>query len=229
MRPQFWRNACGKEHWITRLFGRICEPSRAALGAAKWIALLGDTRASLSPLPENAKARTIRGICGQLSLPLFGTSDRPSASLRMCGDIYRLDLNKSPESYQQWVMSLKRACLARRKSARAITASGCLYWPTATAMDARAADTLTPKRSICPQCERELAPAYEDGLVAEFGIGANGEDVADSSRECDKRRVRQRSFERKQKETPDERDCDLGAFPAKPRRRKRLETRAGKP
>jgi phage protein D len=32
----------------------------------------------------------------------------------MCGDIYRLDLSKSPATFNEWATRLKRGCLARR-------------------------------------------------------------------------------------------------------------------
>lgn len=144
MRPQFWRNAWKKTPWIARLFGRIYEPLTANLGLEKWIASLGDIRANLSLLPEKDLPIKTHAICGQLLLPSFGKLDLPSVSLKMSEDIYLLDLKKSQMTYNEWDTRLKQACLARRKSVLHTIESAFSYWPTATTMDAGAAETITP-------------------------------------------------------------------------------------
>jgi hypothetical protein len=102
----------------------------------KWIASLADTHANLSVRQDTDAGKLIPDTCGQLLLPLFEPLNRQCASSKTSEDIYLLDSMKSQEIYNKWATRLKRGCLQRRKSVRAITESDSSYWPTATAMDA---------------------------------------------------------------------------------------------
>jgi hypothetical protein len=116
---------------MTRLFGRICDPSTAELGVAKWIALLADTHVSLSALSEKNSPNAIQDISGRQSRASYPKYSRPSASSRTSPDIYDLASSQSQMTYAQWVIALRQACLQRRKSARRTDGKGSLSWPTA--------------------------------------------------------------------------------------------------
>jgi hypothetical protein len=180
MRAQFWQSAWKKDRWIARLFGQICEPSTAKRFVEKWIASLGDTRVSLSPRPVTNSAPPTQDTCGQLYLPLFEISGRPSASLKMSGDIYLLDSSRLRTTYSEWAMRLKRACLARRKSAPRTTASGCSYWPTILAnsgngVSGRELALGDPKKRLGVAVQFWRTPMASDGMggTEEFALGQN--------------------------------------------------------
>ena len=115
---------------MTRLYGRICEPSTAARGVASWIASLAAIRASRSPSPGGARARTTPGTCGR-------TSPASSASVGQNGCFWKTspiistsDIGRSEKSWKNWATGLRKDCSRRRKSARRIFANGSSCWPT---------------------------------------------------------------------------------------------------
>lgn len=71
-----WSRACKTVPWMTRLSGRILQPSIASRGAASWIASLLAPRAReiLSPAKENSKTTT--GTSGRPRGESYGTWDR---------------------------------------------------------------------------------------------------------------------------------------------------------
>lgn len=134
--PLSWRGWKTRP-WIRLLLPTILNPSRADRGVASWIASLRDTRASPSVSPENGSEPRTPGISGPTLPESSLKSSRPSAFSRMSGTIYEMDLSRSGMTFSQWVIRLRRACLARKKSALHTAANGSLFWPTPTAAQAR--------------------------------------------------------------------------------------------
>lgn len=144
-RSQDWSRRCGKASFLRLLSGAMPGPSTAARGAASWMASLAASRASLTALPAGDAAPTIRATYGRspdassCSPVLGGVSSRtsPACSPRRRGSAPAP--SASGETYKDWVSRLRADFSARRKSARATSASGCSSsaWPTATARDHR--------------------------------------------------------------------------------------------
>ena len=125
-----WSQRLRKASWLSKLCGRICEPSRQKDFEDALISSLRATRASRSvpPASEKAKATTdtfgriLRESCGQLNL--FGASSRTSPAT--CP----LDSPQFTEAYEIWVTKLRQDCLQRQSAVRRTDGSDCLFWPT---------------------------------------------------------------------------------------------------
>ncbi len=115
---------------MTRLYGRICEPSMAARGVASWIASLAATRASPSPSPGGAGARTIPATCGRTSRGSSASAARNGCFWRTSPIISTSAIGRSDKSWKTWATGLRKDCSRRRKLARRIFASGSSCWPT---------------------------------------------------------------------------------------------------
>ena len=133
MPSSYWRRRWKAEHWIRLLYGRICDPSMARLGVARWISCLRDTRANLSASRDPERGRMILATCGRTSEESSGNVDRPSSSSKTSLAICRLEDTKSSETFKAWTIALRRASSQRRKSAHLIDASGSSSWPTVNA------------------------------------------------------------------------------------------------
>ena len=144
-----WTRAWKNKPWLMRLSGRICEPSTAARGVARFIASLPDIPASLSALRASDLALTIPGISGRTcgaslakwdrntcswktsQATLFSDSTQclahlPKTGLMRCGQLYGLPT---------W--------------APAISAFAYSVWPTANAGDGtRGIQTPDGKRGL---------------------------------------------------------------------------------
>lgn len=131
LRPPSWRGWKTRP-WITRLSGLMLNPSTAAYGVARFISSLPDIPASLSPPAAFAAAATIPGTCGQMSAASLENASLNGCSARTSRDIWTVDLKRSPGSYREWVLTLKRACSLRRKLARPTSGTGSSFWPTPT-------------------------------------------------------------------------------------------------
>jgi len=133
MPSSYWRKRWKAEHWIQLLYGRICDPSMARLGVARWISCLRDTRANLSASQDPERGRTILVTCGHTSEGSSGNVDRHSSSSKTWPAICRLEDTKSSETFKAWAIALRRASSLRRKSAHRTEENGSSSWPTVNA------------------------------------------------------------------------------------------------
>jgi len=130
-RPLSWRG-WQTRRWITRLSGLMLRHSTAARGAARWISLLPDIRASHSALQASAGARKTRDTSGRTSPASSGRCGRGSCSVKTSRGISAWDFPRSHESYREWVSQSGLACSRRQKRARPISGEGSSFWPTPT-------------------------------------------------------------------------------------------------
>lgn len=130
MPAKSWRRAWLKARWMSRLFGRISEPSTADRGVASWIGSLAVTRASLSATPESVAGRTILDIFGPTSLASLKRRSRASVFSRTCRDTFLWGSERSQRTLSEWTLKLRRDCTRRRKLAHRTTASDSSSWPT---------------------------------------------------------------------------------------------------
>lgn len=132
-----WLRAWRKVAWMQRLFGRIFDPSTAALGVASWISSLAASRAPTSRTqgsePDSSKASTPRS--GSSSPASFARWDQASFSWRTS----HLSLfGGSIEFLETWPPSgsmRNGTCSARPKSARPTFESDSSSWPTPVASE----------------------------------------------------------------------------------------------
>ena len=133
-----WSATWKREGWLRRLCGRICTPSTRDRGVALWMESLAATRASRSVLREGSGVRPTSATSGRASQRSLVPSVRLGASLRTSLDTSDWDSELFETIFDQWATRLRRDCLLRQKSARAIRGSGCSssrLWPTAVAQD----------------------------------------------------------------------------------------------
>ena len=127
---RYWRRALTTATWISRLCGRIYEPSMAAHGVERWIALLAATRASLSRSQERDSEPPTPATSGRTSPESLERSSPSSASSRMSLGTYETDFERFGMTFEEWVTQLRRACLQRRKSGHRTSARGSTFWQT---------------------------------------------------------------------------------------------------
>lgn len=147
LRPRSWRGWQTRP-WIARLSGTMLPILTASHGAAWWISSMAAIRANPSALLEKSWATKTQDICGRTSPASCVKSNRPSVSSKMSPDIYDWALNKSMMTFDQWVTALRQGCLQRKKSVRRTSGKDCLFWPTATAMDAKVKFARSPDKMI---------------------------------------------------------------------------------
>jgi hypothetical protein len=115
--PLSWRGWKTRP-WIGRLFGTILRPSMAARGAEQWIALLQESRASLTASRDRKRVTRMSARSGRSSSESSRNASQLSFSLRMS----RLSSNTSSQSgvaYQGWASrSHRRYYKPRRASER---------------------------------------------------------------------------------------------------------------
>lgn len=150
----FYR-AWKKGGWIRRLFGRMSNPSTAALGVASWISSLAVTRANLSASPESAEESTILGTYGPASPESSERSIPSPVSLKTSPAIYPSGSTLSPESFKQWAIGLRRVYSQRKKSAPLTRERGCLSSPLPTIESPRWG---TPTTRDWKACKNANAP-----------------------------------------------------------------------
>lgn len=141
--PQSWSRVLKKESLTTRQFGKICEPSTADRGVARFIASLEDTPASPSPRSDACSATKTPDISGQTSNESSRRSSQQPASSRTSLTIYVWALNKSTMTFDKWVTALRRACSARKKSVLHTSENDSLFWATPTTADATKGRTVS--------------------------------------------------------------------------------------
>lgn len=121
--------------FLERLSGMTLPRSEADHGVRAWISSMAATHASRSVLPVSASARRTRATSGPPSPVWLARPGPDYASLRTSPDIYDLDLSRSRMTFEQWVIALRRACSARKKSAHHSVESGYSSWQTPSVAD----------------------------------------------------------------------------------------------
>lgn len=130
-RPLSWRGWQTRP-WLRLLFGTICDPLTANLGAAAFISSLPDIHASPSRSPVSDRENMIRDTCGPKSRESSGKSNRNGVSLKTSPAISPLVCQTSLATFGEWASGLLRASNQRLKSAQATGAIACSFWPTPT-------------------------------------------------------------------------------------------------
>ena len=146
--PTSWLRAWKMKPWMKPLFGRIYEPSMAALGVASWMASLEVTRASRSAMPESVMEQTTLDISGQRSFDFSVRSGQPGASLKMSEGTLPRDSTSSTETFKTLVIALKQEYSARKRSAQAIRERDYSSWPTAVKQDSASSGRHTTETGI---------------------------------------------------------------------------------
>jgi len=174
--PRFWFGVWNRERWMTRLCGRICEPSMADRGAASWIASLRAIRASRFQPRVSDLARMIRDTFGLTSDESWMRLARRICSARMLEATSLWDSSKSPENYTTWAVRLLRRWSARQTWRLRIAGSGSSFWPTIRGEDSEscgqhpgATDSLNATASMWP------TPCGMTGMDKNGKSGAGGE------------------------------------------------------
>lgn len=135
-----WSQRCSKVSWLRALCGAMPEPLTANLGAASWMASLAASRASRTASPGESAAATMPATSGarhdaSSCRPARGlSSSKTSPECSRRGMTKSLEPSGFGETYASWVSRLRADCSARRKLARAMSASASSSsaWPTAT-------------------------------------------------------------------------------------------------
>ena len=137
-RPRSWRGWKSRRA-AARLFGTMREPSHPDGGAAELEAWLTSsqqaTHASPSLPPADVLAERMLATFGRRAVALLRASNRPSCFSKTSRATCLWGRGKSFGIVRDSATALRRACIARRKWARRIFASGCLSWASANAMD----------------------------------------------------------------------------------------------
>lgn len=118
---------------MTRLFGRIYEPSVAIRGVESWIASLAVIRASRSVAPAVERARRTLATSGPRSLSCLDRYGQPLLFSRMSTDTYVWASAKSTRTWKTWVTGLRQDCLQRTKLALLMRGLAFSLWPTPNA------------------------------------------------------------------------------------------------
>lgn len=143
-----WLRAWKMKPWMKPLFGRIYEPSTAALGVASWMASLEVTRASRSAMPESVMEQTTLGISGQRSFDFSVRSGQHGASSKMSEGTLPRDSTSSTETFKTLVIALKQEYSARKRLAQATRERDYSSWPTAVKQDSASSGRHTTETGI---------------------------------------------------------------------------------
>lgn len=133
-----WSRRCDRVSWMTRLSGAMPEPSTAALGVARWIALLAEFPASLTPSPAGGSARRTSATSGPTLAASSYKRARGSSSSRTSRECSRpAGPSEFGETFADLASRLRSDYSARKRSARAtsVSESSSSRWPTAQARD----------------------------------------------------------------------------------------------
>lgn len=168
---------------MQHLFGLICEPSTADLGAASWIASLAATRASPSVSPVLAEGLTTPATCGLILPALSAKSDPGDASSKTSPGTSRWDSMRSARTYSRWAIALRLEYSQRPKPELPTEGNGCSSWPTASVADSRNSRNSTAGRTS-PNSEHSVGDTLCDAIVTRWasprtsdtnGIGLHGD------------------------------------------------------
>ena len=130
-----WSLKWKRDSWTRHLSGRILRPSHGPSFVAAWTSSLGAIHASHSAPPGSDSVPTIPATFGHSSQTELDLCDPDSASLRTSRDTSALDSAQSLKNWQALVTRRRGEYLARVKSVRPTSASGCSSWPTASASE----------------------------------------------------------------------------------------------
>lgn len=128
-----WSQRLRRASWLSRLCGRICEPSRQSDFEDALISSFRAIRANHFRSQASVKEPTIPDTFGRLllessrQLSLFGASSRTSP------DTLASDSPTFIAAYEIWVTKLRLDCLQRQSAARLTSGNGSLSWPTVRA------------------------------------------------------------------------------------------------
>lgn len=168
MQQRYWSRAWKKGGWIRRLSGLTLEPSTLEHGVARWIASCRETPASLTVV-QGAGA----GGKTSVGLPIASSTHSTAAGLivssaKTSRGMLTDKSNISPRHWKHWVAALRSEYSARRKSARARSASAYSSWPTATVMDAHGARNRTSGRTN-PESQHHDGITLLDAILIHLG------------------------------------------------------------
>lgn len=125
--------------WIGRLCGTISNPSTAARGVDSWISSLAGTHANRSALPGSSLGPMIQDTFGLTFSALCEKSALDGFSSRTLQLTLALDSTPCYPTFTALATALRQGSLARRKSARPTSGSGCSSsenWPTVRSHEA---------------------------------------------------------------------------------------------
>lgn len=147
-RAQTWSASWKRDSWMKRLCGQIPEPLTAEHGVGCWIASLQAIPASHSLPPASDLEQEIQDTFGPAFAASLRTHARTSFSLRTFLDTLPLALQGSAEISKGLGTALRLDYSRRLKSARLRNGSGCSFWPTPAAGNAKNTRSITAQRSI---------------------------------------------------------------------------------
>ena len=133
MRLRDWYRRWRRASWLQQLCGAMPAPSTACHGAGLWMASLAASRASPTVSRANALARPTSGTSGgRRAVSSYSRGHGSCSSKMSAGCCRRAAARGYGETYRDWVLRLRRDYSQRRKSARAMSDSGCSssLWPT---------------------------------------------------------------------------------------------------
>lgn len=148
-RPLSW-HGWQTRAWLRLLYGTICDPLTANLGAGAFISSLPVIRANRSRCRGTERAAMTLATFGPKLPESSPRPDPNGASLKTSSVICPLVSTLSPQSFKAWATGLQRASYQRRKLAHRTSAKGCSFWPTPTVKGTgiRASITLMPDRGL---------------------------------------------------------------------------------
>ena len=133
------------------------------------MASLAESRARRGPLPGSGLARSMIATFGPIPLASLAKSNPDSCLSKTCREsLFSMDSAAWPAIFTTWVLRLRRASLARRKSAQATSGSGCSSWPTAQAVDVK--EKPQPLRKKTDRQTRNETPGSYRGDLADHAV-----------------------------------------------------------
>lgn len=141
-KPTPWRTwllRLKRVSWLSRLCGRICEPSRRSDFEDALISSLRVTRANHTAAREREAAQKTPATFGPILLESSRQSDLFGVSSRTSADTLASDSPMFIATYEIWVTRLRLDYLARQSAVRPTGGSDSLSWPTIQTADANQA------------------------------------------------------------------------------------------
>ena len=131
-RSRIWLQRYKKNFWMMRLYGAMCEPSTADLGAARWIASLPESLANPTAMPVAERERTTKGISGPIPAESLENAGLDSSSWRMFQESQGITSTPLGQNYETWVTRLRQVYFRRQRLVHPTVVSDFLFWPTPT-------------------------------------------------------------------------------------------------
>ena len=131
-----WSQKWKRDSWTQYLYGRMLRTSPANLSAiSSWISSRLPTLASHSATLGSETEKMMNDTSGPTVESLFSPSGPDGSGLKTSRGTLRLDSPQSLPTWKKMVIQRRGEYSARLKSARLISGSGCLSWPTIIAGD----------------------------------------------------------------------------------------------